>query len=925
MNITGQLKGEHKYIDGIKAFNYKIIIWSSSTESDHTIGTDILFDSDEPIVIDKSVDDIFTPIIKTTCTINLLTKVYLGDALYAANPTSIKCVVYDIDSKDVLFWGFVTPTSYDQDFNSTWNSISIQCIDALSILQYNNYYDNSFTQAVIKSKANGGFSTFEQIINRMITTITDCPVDLGLASTHAILYTSTPEYYTNLKLKINDVVFLGETDDDQKSNEDTLNSILKYLSLNVVVDSTNIIIFHRSIQTTSGAQYTYDLSTGTTASTTYTSPDSNPRMFEDTLAFSMDDIYNKLTINCDRDDYDDTFSSPLDSDSLDSPYPCRIKYMQEMISEGEGIKAIKAFKSMVKGEDWTFDDAKTKIWYTRFLTNTNWSLTYNGVDVSNIISTTLPPQQAYMEYLRSHSGVPCLLELANRDEKNSSGYINSPSLTKDNYLVFSINGNHDNTETRFPQAEDVTNFKVEYTNTASVNYTPTSPDTVNYIVFKGSMKYQPLMATTYIAPDDKYSTTFKQIHDNIDGITYIPADLKAADYVYYTALGSSRSPFWHHTVPSDNNKDGMYYAQKFYKSSAATDTTVDETNAVEDTLMLYPPIDTKDAYLYKYSYSSDWDSTDKLSKLSMLYCQMFVKNDTETKWLNEIYDGTTDENGRKISSYEWTTTESYFTLGVDPNIGDCIIGTEFDMANNISNSMNIDETGMAIPIKYTDKLSGELTFRIVGLVDSPYKDTHVKKHHTMFRHTTWETDNVYLLSWASALWIKNFECKIYTNGGGKSLLNDVDLSYTSDENTEFVRNYEDIDFDISTALTTDEAISMKVKNNIFVNLVYNSDNTPCLQSVSFDGTKDKAEKNYINYYYPLISTPTRVWSGDFEITGKAANLTSTPTDYLKMYEPISLYYSPNEKIGHYKLMPIENSFNLNTGIMTIKAREINSL
>lgn len=921
MKITGQLKGERRYRDGIKSYNYSLIIWSTTGTNVYEINDkskNLIFDADEPITIDRVAEDVLTPIIKTTCTINLLTKVYLGDDLFQPNPTTIKCVVYNTDSKDILFWGYVTPASYNQDFNSTYNSIQIQCIDFLSTLQYSYYYDNNYAQAVIKSQTAGGFSTFSSIIYRMFLSvkITDVPDNVVDLSTGRIIYISKQNKVFDDSIKhcmINDSVYLGESDEDHKSNEDVLNDILTYLSFNIVIDGKDVIIFHRDIQTNlvyNVVRYNYIITDTNDKSVGYYPADSNPRLLEDSLTFSNDEIYNKITIKCSRDTNDESVSSPLDTDNLESPYDHKELYMREYISWGEGSSALDGFKSMLKGEQWSYESAITRLWYMRYLTNTMWKLNYAGKDITQYIKdtegiTTTPAQQKYMEYLKNNYGFPCLMELSVGDERNNTGYLNNATFTSSKYLCISINGNLDDSANRMPTDTQTQKFSIEYNGGSSLNYTPSSSDTVNYIVFSSKMKYEPRVPTTTPVGGDFYNTTFADLLKSVDNTIKTTTNNINP---YSTPIVTEVSSLFHQTVDLKTDMNG-YYAQQYYM-----DDSTGTPKQMNDKIYLTPPCDLEGLYNLNYDYSSDWDTTDKISKLSTIICQMWVDDGTTKKYVSETFNGTTDVNGRKLSVYTWTTTESYFTLGVDPSINDKIIGTEFDMSNNITNDMNIDVHGMAIPIKYTDKIAGVLHFKMCGLVDNGWNDI-TRRHPTLFRHTEWTDTYKYIFSHASALWIKDFSCKIYSDLGGKSVMNDADIVYTSDENMDYVRQYNDIDFNISSALTTDEAVAMKVKNNLYTNMVYNDNKTPCTTVFGYDSTYNKAEKHYINYYYPLISTKTQIWEGDYEYY----------PDYAHMYKPINLYISPNESNGKYMLMPLQITHNLKDCSMHVKGREIKKL
>lgn len=70
------------------------------------------------------------------------------------------------------------------------------------------------------------------------------------------------------------------------------------------------------------------------------------------------------------------------------------------------------------------------------------------------------------------------------------------------------------------------------------------------------------------------------------------------------------------------------------------------------------------------------------------------------------------------------------TIGFDPKIGDKIIGTQFDIQNNIDYTLGLDVKGMAIPVRHSDHLRGRATSRssdpssMRSLIRSPAATAH---------------------------------------------------------------------------------------------------------------------------------------------------------------------------------------------------------
>lgn len=68
--------------------------------------------SDDPVEISCTIDDLFSHVVKKSCTINLVTKIYLGNSFFAVNEDSVSVKVYK--NSTLVFSGFVEPYTYSQ-------------------------------------------------------------------------------------------------------------------------------------------------------------------------------------------------------------------------------------------------------------------------------------------------------------------------------------------------------------------------------------------------------------------------------------------------------------------------------------------------------------------------------------------------------------------------------------------------------------------------------------------------------------------------------------------------------------------------------------------------------------------------------------------------------------------------------------------
>ena len=119
-------------------------IHSSLGSGDITIGEENqqgeIYFSDDPIEISTECEELTEHIIKKTCTISLITSIYLGDILFAANEQSIEVEIFK--DTNCIFSGYVEPFVYTQPWAYALEEITLNCIDKLCCLQYEYFLDD---------------------------------------------------------------------------------------------------------------------------------------------------------------------------------------------------------------------------------------------------------------------------------------------------------------------------------------------------------------------------------------------------------------------------------------------------------------------------------------------------------------------------------------------------------------------------------------------------------------------------------------------------------------------------------------------------------------------------------------------------------------------------------------------------------------
>ena len=816
------------------------------------IGTekaDVYF-SEDPAEIENEVNDTFDVLLRNSAKIRLL----CGNLIKDLFSTSCRDAVVNIYKNDTcIFAGFIEPQTLSQPYNDRWDELELNCIDALSALQYSKY-KNVGALGVIYAfvKAEASQRSFYDIATEILQGVTDGLDILGNQNikfwydgSKAVDAQTANRYQVFKQLSISDLLFLGDDESDVWQQDEVLEELLKYLNLHIVQDGFNFYIFSwESVKAAPDKIIWHDIvanSTKTTAQQAVTIALANVADCDTTI--SIGDVYNQLLLTAKVEDIESVIESPLDDDLLVSPYINKQKYLTEYSSDGEGKAAYNAFNAMTHDQKTTYGGGAITNWYLQVMRNKQWTFPMKGnrdIDIVDYFGSEGANQHALPDWLGQEPGA-AIMALGSV-KINTANDDNSPTskVNMTNYLVVSVNGNGiDNDENKtYPSVADIQKnipYAVYNGNKAGGVFSPPDEETTNYIVLSGKVILNPIMRQT---------NTYTNLH-NKEWKSGLPIEIKENE-IYV----------WHQTVPSRNNDDGRYYTRQYWKA----ETPDKEVSWHEGADSGFYPYTGEGPEEYEFKYSAIGDSTDTISKVAVLACMLVIGD----KCVVETgTDGqTTDFVWQKYKERsECQSDDEYyqqcFTIGFDPKIGDKLVGTEFSIQNNIDYKMGIDAEGIAIPITKGDKISGQVKFMILGPVNATW-DVITRRHPTFFRHTKWSSSSVPLLAHVSSILIKSFEVKVYSDNGLISNGNDDnDIIYMSDTKETFVNKKDDLEFKINSALTATECAQLGVSNTVKLSTPLNiSTGDGVLEVYNRNGNvKAKPEQIYVDNYYTEYHKP----------------------------------------------------------------------
>ena len=816
------------------------------------IGTekaDVYF-SEDPAEIENEVNDTFDVLLRNSAKIRLL----CGNLIKDLFSTSCRDAVVNIYKNDTcIFAGFIEPQTLSQPYNDRWDELELNCIDALSALQYSKYKNVGALGVVYAFvKAEAAQRSFYDIATEILQGVTDGLDILGNQNikfwydgSKAVDAQTANRYQVFKQLSISDLLFLGDDESDVWQQDEVLEELLKYLNLHIVQDGFNFYIFSwESVKATLDKIIWHDIvanSTKTTAQQAVTIALANVADCDTTI--SIGDVYNQLLLTAKVEDIESVIESPLDDDLLASPYINKQKYLTEYSSDGEGKTAYNAFYDMTHDKKTTYGGGAITDWYLQVMRNKQWTFPMNGntdIDIVDYFGSEGTNQHALPDWLGQAPGA-AIMALGSV-KINTANDDNSPTskVNMTNYLVVSVNGNGiDNDENKtYPSVADIQKnipYAVYNGNKAGGVFSPPDEETTNYIVLSGKVILNPIMRQT---------NTYTNLH-NKEWKSGLPIEIKENE-IYV----------WHQTVPSRNNGDGRYYTRQYWQA----ETPDKEVSWHEGADSGFYPYTGEGPEEYEFKYSAIGDSTDTISKVAVLACMLVIGD----KCVVETgTDGqTTDFVWQKYKERsECQSDDEYyqqcFTIGFDPKIGDKLVGAEFSIQNNIDYKMGIDAEGIAIPITKGDKISGQVRFMILGPVNATW-DVITRRHPTFFRHTKWSSSSVPLLAHVSSILIKSFEVKVYSDNGLISNGNDDnDIIYMSDTKETFVNKKDDLEFKINSALTATECAQLGVSNTVKLSTPLNiSTGDGVLEVYDRNGNvKAKPEQIYVDSYYTEYHKP----------------------------------------------------------------------
>lgn len=290
------------------------IITNNSTSQEK----EIYFASESPVVIvQKSPDNIFSPIKSRSCTITIITKeVYLD--MYSATSHGTKVIIDNLTTGKRVFFGYLTPCEYNQPYLYV-NELELEAVDAVSSLHDFKYtYMNNSSSSLV---------SIENILRRLIINTAGCTGGIYISNLGLMSKTAHDNGFFPTEAEVISEETFFDDDGESMTCYEVLEEICNFYNLSLIPYENDVYLIDYEAIANYGINHpNWDFY-----------QDASKILFKDLISnnnvylsvpktislndyagedhnIEIDDVYNKAFIKCETKDIedDDLFYDPIE-------------------------------------------------------------------------------------------------------------------------------------------------------------------------------------------------------------------------------------------------------------------------------------------------------------------------------------------------------------------------------------------------------------------------------------------------------------------------------------------------------------------------------------------------------------------------------------------------------------------------------------
>lgn len=789
----------------------------------------IYFSAEEAVRITGECDNVFYPVLTSSAVVRLETDRFLED-LFRADV--MEATVKITAAGETVFKGYVLPQSYSQPFQEVLDTLEVNLIDSLSALIHLPF------RRVFGSE--GEQMSFEAAFEKIFSYIGSSWSVTG----HYLL----PGNVSVLKATFPTGVFLGEDETEDSTVYDALSGLLQYLNLHAEMRGESVELFRWEKKKSGTA---IDIG--------------NNNVWGLDGQIELGEIYNQISLSVESDAAD-PIPSPLVEDGMTSPFDSSQLYCTEY-SMKTGVKEWQQYWRLMKGYTAWGDNIWRRDWYIRTMEARGWKFYgyFGGAeDTLNRFDGTPHGQDFYTRiYQGSWSNQEMLPDAVTWRRGGAllrvgtvkttyaiEDHSSRSKLEETDCLVIGVGGMHSDAQSAYVRASNLASQVRAWYEGEDIRLSPESEEVTRYIVISGSVG----LATE--APTPK---TWKSWTEGLGA---------------QTAVGTGDFISSVNTIGADDPERVRYFMRRYFTAHLPEDTPYDalqvtgykgDGNDAVRGLEMWDPEESERRFEYKGQLA--WDGSqvvqaDNRTKIGVLVCMLRIGDkvlvEADKTGAPESYVWVPYKSISQCSSREEWLRQT-FTIGFDPKKGDHLCGPEHEISNNVDFGLGISVTGMAIPVRKSDNLSGKVRFAILGPCDIIWHKAWLNQYDLDYISGTSEnlpSGAVRVMDYVSNIWLKDFKVEVVSDNAGDDPLEEGEIVYTSDEYHQFRNSYETDTLRIGSELTTEERRELKLRDMMRNNLVRTPGGTGLL-SVSDPVTdrEGKPEQLYVDWYYRECKDP----------------------------------------------------------------------
>lgn len=884
-------------------------------------GEILCFSGESPITIQSDTSDTFEHVYIRSATVTLVSNYDIREYVVASNYMDIPIIIKRANANEAdkinvnnwltVFNGFVNPMSFNQPFALKWNEFELECTDKLGVLEYKKFPE-------LLKDAQGNMDTSYKTPKEFIDLVLkECKFSVN----YNIKYDHTQD------TKINPAIFIGDSEDDWMTCKEVLEEIGKiygcyFWQNGSICYVRNILLYD--------LQNPYEITKDD-----YMSDDAN---------ISVDTAYNLVKCEVDISSIDSDFIDPFDKDAITPTTKWPERILTEFVSNGKDSNSLLRFANMLestdKTKDWStwrgssYKECEIYDHYAQIMKNDqlefslydkNGQLTRpsylddisvgggGGNSETNAIST--------LNWLKEHPGNGAFISYGKTDnlvDQSNTSAVNISDMK--NALIIQIGGHCIEDETKLDAERNRIQSQIEdnipvctYKVNSAINITPNDISTINYLLINGSIILNGVQAKTGIRwPDNDYDKSLNTTKECIDQWGENPLlylfSVPSSKSLYNRCIEVDGKKAYYQNITWNNTDDEQNYP--FNQNPITNDSTQFQHQLKVSTEQLK----WLGSYYKKYAASE----IDDLYYVPILACELNIGD----KYLCEDVDKMKEYNFQSLNPtklqeiYKWCTEDeadklglgTYFTIGIDPNIGDYIIGKEHKIKETTNISFGLDKNGFAIPIPYSAGLNGNATLKILGPVNAEWVEVSYDRSGKWFWKKYWTTqENKPLLTYVENIIITDLSFELVSDNQRKEQLNDDnDLVYYSATTDRYV-DEQSFSCKFCTSLTTDEVNALGIDYNLNNSSIVDVNGKPWTGMIYNKIDNVKLEEARVSEQYAIWSKPRNI----FEAT-------------LKLTSPEKCYVDQNYTIPYFRNQTykvISREIDLKQNTMTCKMKD----